>query len=439
MSDSVARRVTTSGTLILVTTLIAVGSATGVVLHNREVHALDQALLAAAHGRAHPAVGGRVEVEHSRSPVAAWLVDPGDERVPRSAVTRAGRTERPVFVDHDGERMVLLPFEVEGAGGEHHRLAAASAPRITLARSVGLFGLVYALISALAVGVASWVQGQAVRRAFEPLDRAREEVTRVLGLGEGKRLTEEGPTELRSLLAAVNDLLARLEDAHQAQIHFTAEAAHELRTPVTAMLGELDVALRTELSASGARKVLESTREEVGRLRRLVEGLTALARIDAGDVGRGRERIHSAELASAVLASEAAALDEAGCAVRLEVEQDAELEGHRALLEVALSNLLRNATRHAPGAEVRLRVDRDGPFALVDVDDAGPGVEASARESLFDRFARGGEARRRDHAGLGLGLPIAREVARRHGGDCSLDDSPLGGLRARLRLQVLDG
>jgi len=127
----------------------------------------------------------------------------------------------------------------------------------------------------------------------------------VLGLGEGKRLTETGPVEVRSLLAAVNDLLERLDAAHHAQACFTAEAAHELRTPVTAMLGELDVALRGAPAPDGYRQVLVSTRDEVARLRRLVEGLTALARIDAGQVDQGRERVRAAELAAQALASEA--------------------------------------------------------------------------------------------------------------------------------------
>ncbi|TNF29633.1 MAG: hypothetical protein EP329_15330, partial [Deltaproteobacteria bacterium] len=95
MSASVARRVAASGAAILVATLVVVGGATAIVLHTRQVDALDQALLAAAHGRAHPAVAGRVEVEHSRSPVEAWLVTDGDPRVPVDAARRARRGERP--------------------------------------------------------------------------------------------------------------------------------------------------------------------------------------------------------------------------------------------------------------------------------------------------------------------------------------------------------
>jgi two-component system osmolarity sensor histidine kinase EnvZ len=134
--------------------------------------------------------------------------------------------------------------------------------------------------------------------------------------------------------------------------------------------------------------------------------------------------------------TESDTLSQAKNTVRLEVDDDPELQVHRSLLEISLGNLLRNAARHAPGAEVVVRVGRDGNTAVFEVDDAGPGIAEHEREALFDRFARAGESRRRDRSGLGLGLPIAREVARRHGGDCTLHDSPLGGLRARLTVSV---
>jgi len=109
---------------------------------------------------------------------------------------------------------------------------------------------------------------------------------------------------------------------------------------------ELDVALRTPRGADEYRLVLSSTREGVAHLRQLVEGLTALARIDAGQVDNERERLRVTELADRALAEEAGALAAAGCTARLEVSDDLELDGHRGLLAIALPNLLRNAARH---------------------------------------------------------------------------------------------
>ena len=441
MTDSIARRITSGNVAILVVALVVVGLGTGFVLHTRRTQALDEALLAAAHGRAGPQTTAEVEVEHSRSPVETWQVDPQSGRLPRDLLRRARERERPVYADIGDERVVLLPYEVEtdDEQEETYHLVAAAASRVTLAKSVGPFAVVYTLLAIVAAIVAAWGQFRVVRRAFQPVERARQEAAQVVGLGEGERLTEEGPVEIRALLEAINDLLDRLDDAYRAQNRFTAEAAHELRTPVTSMLGELDVALRSEPSAEGDREVLESMREEVQRLRRLVEALTALARIDAGQADRDRELVRAGEVAESALSAEAETLEAAGNEARLQIDQDPELEVHRDLLEIALTNLLRNAARHAPHTEVVVRVRRRDDRAVFLVDDAGPGVPAEEREALFDRFSRSGEARRRDRSGLGLGLPIARQVARRHGGDCTLEDSPLGGLRARLSVRVPRG
>ncbi len=436
MTASVARRVAANGTLVLVLALVLVGIGTGAALHVQRSGALDDALLAAVHGRAHPEVAAEVEVEHSRSPVDTWLVQPNDPRVPLDAAQRAIRSKRPFFTDVAERRLVLLRFEVEHADGESERLAAASAPRVTIARSVGSFALSYSLVAVLAALGASLALGGVVRRGFRPLDRAREEASRVVDLGGGKRLTEDGPLEIRSLLVAINALLERLDAAHRTQSRFTAEAAHELRTPVTAMLGELDVALRSDRTAEEYRSVLVSSRDEVERLSRLVEGLTALARIDAGQIEHGRELVRAAELFASALHTEKKTLERAGTQVRLEVLMDPEIEAERSLVEVALGNLLRNAARHAPGANVVVRISREDEHAIFDIEDAGSGVAPADREALFDRFVRTGPARKRDRTGLGLGLPIAREIARRHGGDCTLGDSALGGLRARLTLRV---
>lgn len=435
--SSVARRVALSGASILVATLLVVGIGTGVVLHTRQVRALDDALSAAAQGRAHPEVPVDVEVEHGVSAIETWLVSEGDRRVPAALVRKAFEHEGPLLADVGGERIALVPFEVEQADEERKGLAAAAAQKVTIAESVGPFIVAYSLLAVVASALASLAQVQAVRRAFRPLDRTRAEAASVLALGEGSRLTVDGPVEIRALIEAINDLLVRLEAAHEAQARFTAEAAHELRTPVTAMLGELDVALRAEAQGHAPGPLLSSLREEVDRLRRLVEGLVALARIDAGQIEKDRELLRAGELADRAVAAEARTLERAGCELLVHIDHDSQLEGHGAMLEVALANLLRNAARHAAGTRVELRVGRQGDLALFQVDDSGPGVCAEDREALFDRFARAPRARQRDREGLGLGLPLAREVARRHGGDCTLHPSPSGGLQVKLTVRAL--
>lgn len=433
--SSVARRVAASGALVVVLALTTVGVATGGVLHAREIRALDRTLLAAAHERARPEGPGQWEVEDVESPVEAWIVGRDDPRVPPEEARHALEEEELVLTNAGALRLLLLPVEHEyDEDDDVDLLVAAAAPRITLAESVGPFVVIYGVLATAASVVSGAALWFVVRLAFRPLARARLEAERVVALGQGQRLTEDAPVEIHGLLLAVNRLLDRLDAAHTAQQRFTAEAAHELRTPVSTMLGELDVALRRPRSAEEYRAVLASTREEVDRLRAIVQGLTALTRIDAGQAEAHRDLVRAAEVAGRALAAERPELDGAGCDVRLVVEDDPELEVHTALVEIALGNLLRNAARHAPGGPVTLRVRAEAGCAVFEVDDTGPGVPFAEREAAFDRFARAGTSRRRDRQGLGLGLPLAREVARRHGGDCVLGDAPGGGARASLWL-----
>lgn len=431
MSHSVARAVATRGTGLLLLCLVVLGASTATALHVQALRALDRALLTAAHGHAHPEVPGEWEVEHSRPPVEVWIVGDADVRVPTPLARQAQGREGATFSYLGPTRLVLLPVEL---AGEPRLLVAAAAPRVTPVVSVGPFTVTYALLAVCVALAARVALGATVRHAFRPLARAREEASQVLGLAAGARLTEEGPDEVRALIAAVNGLLDRLDAAGRAQGRFTAEAAHELRTPVTAMLGSLDVALRRSPDAATDRAALQAVREDTARLSRLVQGLTALARLDAGQAHHAREPVRAGELAEAALAAEQEELRSAGCTAQLSMEADPELVVHISLVEIALGNLLRNAARHASGSAVCLHVAEQAGQALFVVEDEGRGVPSDQREAVFGRFAKGTTTR--DRRGLGLGLPLAREVARRHGGDCVLAEAPGGGLQARLTLAL---
>lgn len=432
---SIARRIQRGAAVALFASLGGTGVVTAVALHALAVRAEDRALLAAVHAGVGAPGETEWEIEHSRVPIVVFDVEDGDPRVPIDVSRRARRTERPLWFTRHGRRTVVAVAEIRGPPGrpEHeevHRLLAASAPMKGPLATVGRFLLAYSVVAAAAAFVASRWLRRFVEASFRPFDVARAEADAVVALGRGQRLSEDGPDEVRGLLASMNALLGRLDAAYAAQGRFTAEAAHELRTPVTAMLGELDVALRRPRSAEEYAAVLTSVRGDVDRMRRLVAALTAMARLDAGHADVDREPARPSELVDAARRAEATTLSEAGNDVTIDVVDDPEVEVHRGLVELALANLLRNAARHAPGTRVDVQVRRDGPLVVFTVDDGGPGVDDADRDALFDRFARAGVSRRRDPGGLGLGLPLAREVARRHGGDCALERSARGGVRA---------
>lgn len=430
--NSVATDVARYGAGIVVAALLATGAATGTVLYENQREALDRSLLTAAQAEMHPDEDDAWTTEHTRKPVQAWWVGRDDSRVPRALIASAQVTEQPIYGTNDGQRWLVLPVERTDDGRETHALIAARARELTVAGAVGPFALAFCAFALLAAAASAIVLRATVHRAFAPIDRARADAEQVLSHGE--RISEDGPIEVKSLLVAVNRLLGRLAAASDAQKRFTAEAAHELRTPVTAMLGELDVALRHPRESDEYRQILGSVHEEVARLRRVVDALATLARLDVGSTFVP-ERLRAGEIVAHALQAEGGLLSGAGCTVHLVPELDPEIEGDRAMLDLAVGNLLRNAARHAPGKAIEVHVHEQGDQAVIEVHDAGDGVPPDRREAVFDRFAREGEARRRDRDGLGLGLPLAREIARRHGGDCTLEASPLGGALARFTVR----
>lgn len=432
---SLVRDVTVSAAGVVLGALVLVGMGTAGVLHHEARHALDRTLLAAVHAHARPEGDATWEVEHSEAPVDVWVSGKDDPRVSARLRAKALDFERPLFVDQGNQRWVLVAAEAEHRpreSDEDHVLVVATARKVTWRRSVGGFLFAFGGVAPLVALLAGGALGGVVRRALLPLEAARRASVRVVRHGEGARLPVEGPAEVQDLLADINALLDRLDRAFGVQARFTGEAAHELRTPVTALLGEIDVALRRPRSAESYRETLVNIRQDVDRLRALVNGLIGLARLDAGQTEVEREPARASELLDAALADEQPALQEAGCHVHVFRDADPEVVVQRVLLVAALSNLLRNAARYAPGTTVNVTVRIEGPYVVFWVDDSGPGVAPEEREAIFERFTRLGSARRAHPGGLGLGLSLTREVARRHGGDCQVAESPTGGCRAIL-------
>lgn len=372
-------------------------------------------LLVAAREGAHPPAW---RAEEDPSPVTV-RVERGDSE-----------SEEPRFYTTGDVRGVELPVETDD---EQHLRVYAEAPAVTLAHSALPFALRFAVVGVLVSVFAGVAQARAMTHALRPLAQAAREAAQISAIGGGPRLSEDAPAEVAALLGAFNALLGRLEASFAAQTRFTDQAAHELRTPVAGLRGGIEVALRRPRTAEEYRSVLAATLEQADRLTALVDGLLTLARVDAGQAEQGREVEHAAMLAHAAAAQEKQGLDDAGCGFSMAIVDDPEVEVHVPLVTAAVSTLLRNVARHAPGSTVTLRVEGRGDHVGFVVDDTGPGVPAEQREEAFSRLARGAAAR--TGLGLGLGLPLARAIARRHGGDCWLEESLSGGCRAVLTVR----
>ncbi len=230
--------------------------------------------------------------------------------------------------------------------------------------------------------------------------------------------------EIVGLGVDLNDMIERLARLLVSQRRFTSDAAHELRSPITAVRGQLEVALRDERSAREYRACLESCLEDVERLTRLAEDLLALARLE-GRPTRGTDRVELRRVVQETLLRLSEGASAAGVHLELSPGPAVILSGDSLQLSRLLRNLVENAVRvSSAGGKVEVEVKEEGPRVLLAVMDRGPGVPTPLRERLFEPFTRLDSGRARGQGGTGLGLAIAREIARVHGGDLTYMDRP---------------
>ena len=269
-----------------------------------------------------------------------------------------------------------------------------------------------------------------ITRSLRPLARVAHQVREQDAAALTPLPTSGLPDEVAPLVVALNALLDRLGLAWAGQRAFVADAAHELRSPLTALKLQAQV-LRRSPDETGRLAALDALVAGVDRASRLVEQLLTLARSEPGAPATPTAALPPvalADLMRQVLAESAAPLAAArGSQVELEADAHLQVPGDAAALAVLLRNLVDNALRYTPaGGRVLLRLVDGTPGPLITVEDNGPGIAPAERERVFERFVRGGAAA--DASGSGLGLAIVRAVAHRHGASVSLSDSTLGGL-----------
>ncbi|GAO06445.1 putative two-component histidine kinase [Streptomyces lydicamycinicus] len=288
------------------------------------------------------------------------------------------------------------------------RAGAALAPEqdaVGSVRDAMLLGLPLLLV--VVAGV-TWL---VTRRALRPVEGIRGEMAAITASTDLSRRVPvpSSKDEIGRLARTTNETLAALESAVERQRRFVADASHELRSPIASLRTQLEVGVAHPelLDVPGAV-------EDTVRLQRLAADLLLLARLDAG------ERPGGARVDLAAMVREESSQRVADrVPVRTGELANAEVAGSRGQLGRVLGNLLDNAQRHAV-ASVRVAVVREGEWAVLRVEDDGPGVPESERERIFERFVRLDDARARDDGGAGLGLAIARDVAVRHGGSLAV-------------------
>lgn len=345
-------------------------------------------------------------------------------------------TGRPAVVSlPPGEsRVVEVPFDDDpfvvvavSAGDQTVLLGQSLEAAQTSTRTVETF-LAIGLPALLAlVGVTAW---RAVGRALAPVDALRAEVDAISGAHLQRRVSAPGlRDEIGRLASTMNRMLDRVEEAQTRQRRFVADASHELRSPIAAIRQHAEVALAHPDHAGTLPAIAHA---ESLRMQALVDDLLLLAQADEARLQLRRTPV---DLDDVVMA-EAVRLRASG---RLQVDTTqvsaVRVDGDAMALRRMVANLADNAQRHAR-ATVALSVFERNGWAVLMVDDDGPGVPGPQRSRVFERFVRLDDARARAEGGSGLGLAIVAEIVRAHAGTVAIDDAPLGGARIVVRLPV---
>jgi signal transduction histidine kinase len=240
-------------------------------------------------------------------------------------------------------------------------------------------------------------------------------------------VSEQGlPSEIAPVVHALNSLLGRLKEAFAGQRAFVADAAHELRSPLTALKLQLRL-LATAQNDEDRNLAMRKLNEGVDRSTRLIEQLLTAARTEVGDTTFSEERVDLAETMRRVIAEVFATAQSRDINIEMEAPDHVYILGDAAQLYIMLRNLLDNAVQNTPrSGTVQAKIEVQGEHTCLYVDDNGPGIPLEERKSVFRRFYRGQSA---TQGGNGLGLAIVKNIVTQHHGTIKLGDSPLGGLQ----------
>jgi heavy metal sensor kinase len=278
-------------------------------------------------------------------------------------------------------------------------------------------------VALLLAGGGGWLLA---RRALKPVDNMAETAERISAEALSDRLEETGSgDELDRLAKTLNSMLGRLDAAFSQIRQFSADASHELQTPLTILKGEMEVALRSPREPEEYQRVLNSALEEVNRITNLVEGLLLLSRADAGVLRMDPGVLDLGQLVEEVYEQVKILADTQNINLILGQVAPVSIRGDHEHLRRLLLNLVDNGIKYtSSGGQVTISLQEDGEWACVRVADTGIGIPHDEQEQLFLPFYRAREARLRGKRGVGLGLSIANSIAEAHGAKINIESTP---------------
>ena len=340
---------------------------------------------------------------------------PLDAALLKQAAQQGGLLQTMIVTDSLQARVYVLPLERDGQAMGYIEVAEALTVTEATLRSLALILFVAVPVTLALAAIGGWFIAD---RALHPIDTITRQAQAISEQDLHRRLNLDLPDDEVGRLARTFDaMLDRLHAAFQRERQFTADASHEMRTPLTVIKTNIGVTLNRPRSAEQYQTALMQVEEEVDRLTRLTNDLLLLARADASQPIASAREIDLAPIARGV-ADELRPLAEAKhLALNFTAPESTKLHGNSDQLHRLCYNLIENAIKYTSQGSVNVKValspDRHVQFT---VEDTGPGIAAEHLPHLFERFYRVDAARSRDAGGSGLGLAIAHSIVTSHGG-----------------------
>lgn len=338
----------------------------------------------------------------------------------------------------DGRGIVVAAVPCRSASGKHY-LVEVGVP--LKSAQVILHHFVILLVSGLAVMIVVAIAGGylLVGHALAPVDQISGSAERIsLHNLSGRLPVAKTGDELERLSLSLNNMIVRLEDAVRHNQRFIADASHELRTPLTVINGELEAMAQDGTLPGKTLERLSNILEEMERLRRIVEGLFAISRLDSGETEKKWAPFDLAELAANTAGQLEPLAEDKGISITATAPKAVVIEGDRARFKQVIVNLLDNAIKYtASGGQVRISVAAKDGMAVLDVSDTGIGIPKEAQPRIFERFFRVDEARSRELGGAGLGLSIVKSICAAYGGKIELESNQGSGSHFKIEIPLV--
>jgi two-component system heavy metal sensor histidine kinase CusS len=317
-----------------------------------------------------------------------------------------------------GSKLFSLITLNEESGSQPYALQVAQ-DRSSDERVERNFAVLFIMVLSGSVLASAFIAVIVTKRGLRPLREITQSVARIGPTHLKEQVTPaEWPSELKPLAIAFDDMLKRLDDSFTRLSHFSADLAHELRTPIANMIGEAQVALTRDRTAAEYRETIESTVSECERLSRIVDNLLFVARVDAAREPVARKRFDARAAAEKIAAFYQTIAEERH--VTISCSGEARIHADPDLFERAVGNLLDNALRFTPErGSIQIALSKHNTDFEVAVSDNGCGIAAEHLPRVFDRFYRAESSRGSD--GAGLGLALVKSIVDLHGGSATIE------------------